>query len=554
MEVNPLNIILVKSDSKDTEDLLQSPPPPISNIHKGQLTGFKDEVLSTLFAVKPDLCNRKFELKVNDVRFVGHPTLLPFRGNAQEDPCLLLINIVFALQALANHSVVKCYYDLSKRLGTTLRYEEMRCGYVSEQTQLMTTTHDDAIPETAFQIILAKCSLARNLKDVYDELCTSGLVNVRINRWIPLSFCLPQKAHQWHLRGKIVEPEDINKCLNAIRPYHGLLLLYPATQLTDISPLDGSPALARLLSMYSPLKSLQTLAADADITLSHVFELTGHLVYWAKATVIYPLCASNKYVIAPDAPIHLKSPLIDKFSETFAGMSLLRVISDFSLPTSLGQKCNPLHNPSQQSQLVQMMVWMLQHHLLMQLHTYIQFMPTESGKTSEMKYDRHMKRTITPSPRTSRLHAPLSNIMATSVPESESGTSTTSNETTPEPQSHSTTDTDGLFHNIESEISFVSVDDDKGEYQEELLLDFNDEERSAIFRIPAASNPEDLTLLARLCRKGYFQGDHHIEEIMYLENLRRSQILQLLDKFRDILITYETEDPAVAMFSCSYGH
>lgn len=135
MEVNPLSVILVKSDSKgdrllfrypfshtennepsntkkknpyalaETEDLLQSPPPPVSNIHKGQLTGFKDEVLSTLFAVKLELCNQKFELKVNDVRFVGHPTLLPQRANSQDDPCLLLINIVFALQALANHSV-----------------------------------------------------------------------------------------------------------------------------------------------------------------------------------------------------------------------------------------------------------------------------------------------------------------------------------------------------------------------------------------------------------------------------------------------------------------
>lgn len=204
MEVNPLSIILVKSDSKgdrllfrypfnsnesyepantrkknpyalvDTEDLLQSPPPPISNINKGQLTGFKDEVLSTLFAVKPDLCNRKFELKVNDVRFVGHPTLLPFRGSAQDDPCLLLINIVFALQAMANHSIVKCYYDLSKRLGITLRHEEQRCGYVSEQTQLMTVAHDDGTPDTAFQIILSKCLLARNLKDVYDNLYTTG--------------------------------------------------------------------------------------------------------------------------------------------------------------------------------------------------------------------------------------------------------------------------------------------------------------------------------------------------------------------------------------------
>lgn len=62
---------------------------------------------------------------------------------------------------------------------------------------------------------------------------------------------------------------------------------------------------------------------------------------------------------------------------------------------------------------------------------------------------------------------------------------------------------------------------------------------------------EDLALFAKLCRKKYFTGDHHIEEIMYLENLRRSQLLQLLDKFRDVLITYETVDPAIAMFSCS---
>lgn len=35
---------------------------------------------------------------------------------------------------------------------------------------------------------------------------------------------------------------------------------------------------------------------------------------------------------------------------------------------------------------------------------------------------------------------------------------------------------------------------------------------------------------------------------MYLENIRRSQLLQLLDKFRDVLITSECEDPAIALF------
>lgn len=52
--------------------------------------------------------------------------------------------------------------------------------------------------------------------------------------------------------------------------------------------------------------------------------------------------------------------------------------------------------------------------------------------------------------------------------------------------------------------------------------------------------------MVKLWQAGYFKGEHHLEEIMYFENLRRSQLLQLLDKFRDVLIIYETEDPAIA--------
>lgn len=96
MEVSPLCVILVKSDSKGdrllfrypfvhyestetlsktkrnpytlptTEDLLQTSVLPIPTISKRGLTGFSDEVLSSLFAVKNDLCNRKFELKVRN--------------------------------------------------------------------------------------------------------------------------------------------------------------------------------------------------------------------------------------------------------------------------------------------------------------------------------------------------------------------------------------------------------------------------------------------------------------------------------------------------------
>jgi hypothetical protein len=46
----------------------------------------------------------------------------------------------------------------------------------------------------------------------------------------------------------------------------------------------------------------------------------------------------------------------------------------------------------------------------------------------------------------------------------------------------------------------------------------------------------------RLCR--YFSGNHHLEEIMYYENLRRNQLLTLLEKFRKVLFICQHEDPA----------
>ena len=39
-----------------------------------------------------------------------------------------------------------------------------------------------------------------------------------------------------------------------------------------------------------------------DVVLCcQVFQLVCHLVYWAKATVIYPLCETNVYVLSPQA-------------------------------------------------------------------------------------------------------------------------------------------------------------------------------------------------------------------------------------------------------------
>lgn len=72
------------------------------------------QVLSNLFAVKSELSDSKFELKVNDVRFVGHPlrlnpTSVHFPTQAKRKPStIILVNIVFALK------VCLCILHLTK--------------------------------------------------------------------------------------------------------------------------------------------------------------------------------------------------------------------------------------------------------------------------------------------------------------------------------------------------------------------------------------------------------------------------------------------------------
>lgn len=255
----------------------------------------------------------------------------------------------------------------------------------------MTTTQDD-MPSTlpndidaTYQIILQKSQLARELRRIYEDLLKSGKLSMRINSWILISCCLPQKIYSLLETGLVIEPCDIYLCMEALRPYHAILLRYNKEEILNSLPLDSSAALKRLISLASPLKSLQILAADADLTLSHVFQLVGHLLYFGYATVIYPLCDSNIYVLAGSADSSSQSKLVDAFSETFKNACLIDVMSEFSVPMSLSQRRNPLATPEQDAEEIQIIIWLLQHHLLIQLHTYVQIVVDNEHRAKSAK-------------------------------------------------------------------------------------------------------------------------------------------------------------------------
>lgn len=79
-----------------------------------------------------------------------------------------------------------------------------------------------------------------------------------------------------------------------------------------------------------------------------------------------------------------------------------------------------------------------------------------------------------------------------------------------------------------------------------LLKELSAADKAAVLKCPAAKNLDDLQLFARLFP--YFNGKHHLEEIMFYENIRRSQLLTLLDKFKDVLITCCHQDLATTFY------
>lgn len=71
---------------------------------------------------------------------------------------------------------------------------------------------------------------------------------------------------------------------------------------------------------------------------------------------------------------------------------------------------------------------------------------------------------------------------------------------------------------------------------------------SRVLLHPLAFGPHASLVLFPCRLLHYFRGRHHLEEIMYNENMRRSQLLMLFDKFRSVLVVTSHEDPVISVF------
>lgn len=361
---------------------------------------------------------------------------------------------------------------------------------MTKETGLIVSIQDEVLgtlPEechqSPFEVIINKSKLAQDLKLIFEELCNTGIINVYINKWINVSFCLPHRVHQ-NEEGRLrIAPDLLNDYASRIRPYHTVLLLDEERSLLSKLPNDSAPTLKRIIKMCSLIKSFQTLSQDADISLSQIFSVVSHLVYWGKAMVIYPLAENNVYVISNDIPTNIDSKVAQKFERDFqrkSRLDLISILARFSFPTTLGECKNPVDSIHQQREHLNIVTWLLKQQLLKQLHTYVYFMPPDGNEILSV---------------------------------------------------------DQEYSNLEF--------DDLGEpdgASKEVWQILSKQERLCIANMQKVVDPDDMAFFLRLFP--YFKGQHHLEEIMYYENVRRSELVTLIDKFRSILITTQHEDPA----------
>ena len=468
-----------------------------SNIRNGQLYGFSDETLVNILAVSNCLCDAKFELKVNDVRFVGHPLVL---DQPSTKTTISMFHLVFAIPASASYSLILCYHDFSKIISLALRHEEYRVGYLSQQAASLLGARDEVESEW-YDTGLASSQLAQEIQRIHHQLCREGEVRQYINKWVEVSFCLPQKLHCKYFPDILATPELIYQCLENMKPYHALILLEDKQTLLDSLSTDASSALRRLITLASPEKSLKTLAVDLDLSLMQVFQLTGHLLYWGRVTLIYPLCENNQYVVSPSLvlpiPLHIKN----KFSQFFPTENIHSVLSLFSLPRKI--ILPPTHN-NRQDIFMDMVIFLLRQHMITQIHTYLWLNNNKHQHTThtQVKF---------------QIGTPISD-------------------------------------NTEETIKADDITNKTKENNDmdDILKNLSDEDRDAILSVPASKNPDELNVFIDLSK--YFDGNHHLEEIMYHENIGRGALVQIIDKFRTILIKHEHEDPAISMYFKQMGH
>ncbi|EGT51095.1 hypothetical protein CAEBREN_29668 [Caenorhabditis brenneri] len=301
-------------------------------------------------------CNDRFDMKINNQRFVGFPKTWKVRGGCTNYQILIL----FALKQGCDQHTAAAYQTLSNKIAVSFVMLQNYFGFLEREDKWAdyADARDDPLRE------FAKLSfMVHPLIDMYDEVRKRGNIHKYQINFVELGFC--DEAHA--LTRLSVVPkgrQEIDDIVRKMKPYHGILLL------EDVWPTpDANPVVAKLLKHCSPDRSILDMSTASGIPVFEVFMIIRHLLQWTRAILIYPLCNTNVYTSAT-------SPQpIDKMAEKFASqfgntVHLSAGLAFFNPPATLGDFVRKTHVLYEQEVRAKLVVALLRHQMLMQLHQF----------------------------------------------------------------------------------------------------------------------------------------------------------------------------------------
>uniref|UniRef100_A0A1I8F1T6 GATOR complex protein NPRL3 n=1 Tax=Macrostomum lignano TaxID=282301 RepID=A0A1I8F1T6_9PLAT len=184
----------------------------------------RDEALASILSAKAVMTQRAFEIKVDDVVFLGYseslaagavgvsnkgdsscPASIPDAGStasstgsagsgspqqrrksAAGSSSISTFCIIFAVRCCAPKSINKLYIQLARQLTTALRHEEQRCKFLHAQQELINQLMaelEDARQQRRqiLDRLNERSQLCRSLTSVFCQLRRGGRVSLRLN-------------------------------------------------------------------------------------------------------------------------------------------------------------------------------------------------------------------------------------------------------------------------------------------------------------------------------------------------------------------------------------
>ena len=385
--------------------------------------------------------------------------------------------------------------------------EEERCQYVTEECmkKFSPISSPDNLYNSVYESFLSNSNVGKEMEAIFKALKSGSNKPVRINNLVPLQVSLFPAADY--------------KTDTPVRMYHSLLLIKPPKKLMDILPTTLPQLTHKFLTVINPIRNMEELAQDADIHLDEVVGLSQYFIALGRAKLIYPISRSNVYVLHPTSNISSRA-LSDEFHLVFSELSMKfsQLISKFSAARKIEDLLS-FDDPL----LFKIIAWLLENDLIIQLHKYIFIMPPIIRSDVFCSDGKEEFRGLKSTGESSRLI----------FSHSDSSLTSPTTELTPESVLHTrsnSTETDSSTEDNQTESLIDEVFGGR-------VLSW--EEREEVEQTLRSRSDGSVQLLRKLTP--YFDGTHHVEEILFNEMLSgvcEKDLEKLLIEFSNILIPY----------------